>query len=191
MHKSYSSKKKTSHRCDFGLDALPEGAGVVLVLGGQRVPHPDHVVAHAQRQTPGADGGEGQGVDEPAQGGQRPAAVQRGQVPAFNLGMKNSISELLLELPVTSGIRVTETVTHFSVHGGADEELPFALQEDGAHVEDDPVVALTVRRRPEQSPLRLPRLGQVPHHDLTTGGRQTHRGGKTKRKGGEKNGWRT
>lgn len=76
---------KPSYRCDLGLDALPEGPGVVLVLGGQSVPHPDHVVTDAQRQTPCAHGGEGQGVDETAQGGQGPAAVQRGQVPAFNL----------------------------------------------------------------------------------------------------------
>lgn len=80
----------TTYRCDLGLDALPEGPGVVLVLGGQCVPHPDHVVAHAQRQTPCAHRREGQGVDETTQGGQGPAAVQRGQVPAFNLEDKES-----------------------------------------------------------------------------------------------------
>lgn len=80
--------KNKSHRCDLGLDALPEAPGVILVLGGQRVPHPDHVVADAQRQTPGAHRGEGQGIDKPTQGGQSPAAVQRGKVPAFNLGKK-------------------------------------------------------------------------------------------------------
>lgn len=57
-------------------------------MGGQRVPHPDHVVADAQSQTPGAHRGEGQGIDKPTQGGQSPAAVQRGKVPALNLGTK-------------------------------------------------------------------------------------------------------
>lgn len=83
-------KKKTnngnSYSCDFRFDPLPEGAGVILVLSGQRVPHADHVVSHPQRQTPRTHGGEGQGVDKPTQGGKSPAALQRGQIPAFNLG---------------------------------------------------------------------------------------------------------
>jgi len=78
----------SSYRCDLGLDALPEGPGVVLVLGGQCVPHPDHVVPDTQRQTPCSHRGEGQGVHKPPQGGQSPTAVQRGQVPAFNLENK-------------------------------------------------------------------------------------------------------
>lgn len=80
--------KKFSYRCDFGLDALPEGAGVVLVLSAQCVPHPDHVVTDAQCQAASADGGEAHSVDKATQGGQRPAAVQRCQVPAFNLRIK-------------------------------------------------------------------------------------------------------
>lgn len=78
-------QKETPYRCDFGLDHLPEGPDVVLVLSGQRVPHPDHVVTDTERQTSSTHGGEGQGVDETAQGGQSPAALQRGQVPALNL----------------------------------------------------------------------------------------------------------
>lgn len=75
----------TPYRCDLGFNALPEGPGVVLVLDGQGVPHTDHVVADAQRQAPCPHRGEGQGVDEPPQGGQGPAAVQRDQVPALHL----------------------------------------------------------------------------------------------------------
>lgn len=63
---------------------------------------------------------------------------------------------------------------NLSVHGGADEQLAVVLQEDGAHVEDDPAVVLPLRGRPEQSPPLLPRPGQVPHHHLTTGIAQTH-----------------
>lgn len=96
-----SNEAKESYRCDFGLDALPEGPGVVLVLGRQRVPHPDHVVTDAQRQTPCAHWGEGQGVDETAQGGQSPAAVQGGQVPAFNLENEKSPVRLLNAFPAT------------------------------------------------------------------------------------------
>ena len=90
----------TSYRCDLGFDALPEGPGVVLVLRGQCVPHPDHVVTDAQRQTPCTHGGEGQGVDEATQGGQSPAAVQRGQVPTFNLGGKTVKSGLFANTPL-------------------------------------------------------------------------------------------
>lgn len=64
---------------------MPEGPGVVLVLSGQRVPHPDHVVTDPQSQTARPHRGESQGVDEPTESGKSPAAVQRGQVPAFNL----------------------------------------------------------------------------------------------------------
>lgn len=64
-------------------------------------------------------------------------------------------------------------LTHLSVHGGADEQLSVVLQEDWTHVEYDPVVVLTLWRRPEQSPPLLPGPGQVPHHQLTTG--HTHR----------------
>lgn len=65
-----------SYRCDLGLDALPKGSDVVLVLGGRRVPHSDHVVADAQRQTANAHRREGQGVDVAPQGGQGPTAAQ-------------------------------------------------------------------------------------------------------------------
>lgn len=82
---------KTSYRCDLGLDPLPEGPRVVLVLRGQRVPRSDRVVTDAQRQASRPDGGESQGVDETAQGGQGPAAVQRAQVPAFNLVGKRPV----------------------------------------------------------------------------------------------------
>lgn len=75
----------SSYRRDFGLDALPEAAGVVAVLGGQRVPHPDHAVAHAQRQAAGGHGREAEAVHEAAQRGQRPQALQLGQVPTFHL----------------------------------------------------------------------------------------------------------
>lgn len=60
-------------------------------------------------------------------------------------------------------------LTHLSVHGGADEQLSVVLHEDWTHVEYDPVVVLTLWRRPEQSPPLLPGPGQVPHHQLTTG----------------------
>lgn len=60
-----NNNHENSYGCDFRFDPLPEGAGVILVLSGQRVPNADHVVSHAQRQTPRTHRGEGQGVDEP------------------------------------------------------------------------------------------------------------------------------
>lgn len=126
-----------------------------MVLGAQRVPHPDHVVADAQRQAAGADGREAEGVDEAAEGGQRPAAVQRRQIPAFNLRVKTKNNNNNSGLPRNGPVRFRtgDERTHLSVHGGADEELPTVLQLHGAQVEDDPAVALTVRRRPKQRPL--------------------------------------
>lgn len=135
-------QKRNSYGCDFRFDPLPEGASVILVLGGQRVPHADHVVSHPQRQTARAHGGKGQAVDKPTQGGKSPAALQRGQIPAFNLGNKR------LEVGLTSarfrGPTKHRSETHVSVHGGADEQLSAVLHVNGAHVEHNPIVVLTL-----------------------------------------------
>lgn len=165
-----NKKKKTntgnSYGCDFRFDSLPEGARVILLLSGQRVPHADHVVSYPQRQTPRTHGGEGQGVDKPTQGGKSPAALQRGQIPAFNLGNKR-LEVVLISVRI-SGASSSLPETHLSVHGGADEQLSAVLRVKGAHVEHDPVVVLTLRGRPEQTPPLLSCSAQVPEHQLAT-----------------------
>lgn len=100
---SSCSLHRTSYRCDLGLDPLPEGPRVVLVLRGQRVPHPDRVVADAQRQASRPHGREGQGVDEAAQRGEGPAAVQRAQVPTFHL--QGNVRFEMSEQRLTESIR--------------------------------------------------------------------------------------
>ena len=81
----YQYALRVSYRCDFGLDALPEGLGVVLVLDWEGAPHADHAVSHPQGQAACTHRREGQGVHKPPQGGKGPAAVQRRQIPAFYL----------------------------------------------------------------------------------------------------------